>query len=175
MNDDEKQHQNLISTLTIITTFLMGFIDAYTFSEHGGTFASAQTGNMVSFSVKFFTGQWSDAAGHIFVFLGFAIGAYVGEAVIQKSTTKGLQKYRIFIFIQTILLLLLAIFQKGIGDEWMVLFLGLLAGYELTTFRNFRGTTINNGIMTGNTKNLMNNLYVAIHHKDAEARRNWAI
>src|SRR5699024_598956 len=76
-------------------------------------------------------------------------------------------------FIQTILLLLLAIFQKGIGDEWMVLFLGLLAGYELTTFRNFRGTTINNGIMTGNTKNLMNNLYVAIHHKDAEARRNW--
>src|SRR5699024_5293247 len=154
MNDDEKQYKHLISALTITTTFLMGCIDAYTFSEHGGTFASSQTGNMVSFSVKFFTGQWSDAAGHIFVFLGFAIGAYVGEAVIQKSTTKGLQKYRIFIFIfiQTILLLLLAIFQKGIGDEWMVLFLGLLAGYELTTFRNFRGTTINNGIMTGNTK-----------------------
>src|SRR5699024_4991078 len=93
--------------------------------------------------------------------------------IFQKSTTKGLQKYRVFIFIQTTLLLFLAIFQKGIGDEWMVLFLGLLAGYELTTFRNFRGTTINNGIMTGNTKNLMNNLYVAIHHKDVEARRNW--
>lgn len=29
----------------------MGFIDAYTFTQLDGTFASAQTGNMVSFTI----------------------------------------------------------------------------------------------------------------------------
>ena len=173
MDTDHTKQKRILSYLTIMTTFLMGFIDAYTFAERGGTFASAQTGNMVSFGAKIFTGKWADAAGHVSVFLGFTIGAFLGEAVIQKFSILGLRKYRIFILTQTVLLLLLAVFQVGMADSLMVFFLGLLAGYELTTFRSFRGTSTNNGIMTGNTKNLMNSLYVSIFSGDRKAMREW--
>src|SRR5699024_8074363 len=40
--------------------------------------------------------------------------------------------------------------------------LGLLSGFELTVFRKISKTTINNGIMTGNTKNMMNHLFNVI-------------
>lgn len=55
----------------------------------------------------------------------------------------------------------------------MIFFLGLLAGYELTVFRDFRGTKVNNGIMTGNTKNMMAHLYRALFESDKQARKDF--
>ncbi|GKV64732.1 MULTISPECIES: YoaK family protein [unclassified Sporosarcina] len=162
----------LSTGLTAIATFLMGFIDAYTFSQHNGSFASAQTGNLVTLSAKLFSGDFKEAMSHVWVFAGFAIGAFIGEAVIERSKHKGLKKYMYYLLIQAILLFILAVFQGVFNGSVMLLILGLLAGYELTVLRKFRHTTINNGIMTGNTKNLMNNLYQALFNKDRDAKND---
>src|SRR5699024_10113313 len=74
--------------------------------------------------------------------------------------------------LQSVILFILALFQLMIPSFIMVFSLALLSGYDLALFRFFHHTTINNGIMTGNTKDLMGNLYVAIFQKDAEARRD---
>jgi uncharacterized membrane protein YoaK (UPF0700 family) len=163
----------VLSYLTMAATFLMGFIDAFTYLEKGGVFVSAQTGNMIVFSSKFFTGQFYQAAGHIIVFFGFSFGAFVGEAVVQQLKGHFLKKYQVFLLIQGSLLLLFALFQQKITDSFMVFLLGILAGYELTIFRQIGITTVNDGIMTGNTKNLMTNLFRFLLKKDATAKKNF--
>src|SRR5699024_574729 len=82
------------------------------------------------------------------------------------------KKYEIFLIPQLLFLLLFAIFQTSIPTFLMIFSLALQAGYNLALFRQFYSTTINNGIMTGNTKNLMENLYDAIFKKDEEARKD---
>ena len=170
MNTESSQHEQIKTSLTVIATFLMGFIDAYTFDVRNGTFASAQTGNMIMLGAKLFSGEWQESLSHLSVLGGFALGVFGGEAISSKYSYLGLQQYRVFLMTEAVLLLLLAFFQNALTDAWMVLFLGILAGYVLTLFRTIRTTGVNNGIMTGNTKNLMNNLYKVIFQKDKKAR-----
>lgn len=165
--------RKVLSYLTMAATFLMGFIDAYTFLEKDGVFVSAQTGNMIAFSSKLFTGQFSQAAGHITVIVGFSLGAFVGEAAIQQIKGHILKKYQIFLFMQGVWLLIFALFQQSINDSLMVFLLGLLAGYELPVFRQMGTTTVNDGIMTGNTKNLMSSLFKIIFKQEASAKKDF--
>lgn len=158
------------TSLTVIASFLMGFIDAYTFLLQDEAFASAQTGNLVGLSVKLFSGQWKEAMSHVYVFVGFSLGAFAGEAMIERSQDKGIKRYRFYLLIRTILLFVLAFFQEQLIGAVMLFALGTLAGYELTVFRRFRGTSVNNGIMTGNTKNLMSNLYRLLFKGDSKAK-----
>jgi len=61
--------------------------------------------------------------------------------------------------LQSLLLGSLASFQTVLIDSVMIFCFGLLAGYEIMVFRTFKSTTINNGSMTDNTKNMMHQLY----------------
>src|SRR5699024_10884338 len=143
---------------------------AYTFIEQDGSFASAQTGNLVTLSVKLFTGKFGTISSHIIVFIGYALGAFIGEAVMEKFTQTIVYNSSIIFLLQTILLVSLSELQTMLYDSVMIFCLGLLAGYEITVFRTFKSTTVNNGIMTGNTKNMMNQLYQALFNQDKQAR-----
>lgn len=67
------------SLLTISQTLFMGMIDAYTFSHFDGTFASAQTGNLIIFGISFVKDGIGRASVHIPVFLGFLFGAMFAQ------------------------------------------------------------------------------------------------
>lgn len=170
MLNRNKNSNPAITAITMIVCFLMGFIDAYTFLVQDEVFASAQTGNFVSMSAKLFSGEWREALGHIWVIAGFAVGAIAGEAMLDHYKAKGVAKYRYFLFFQSVLLLLPAIFEELMNDLVILVFLGLLAGYALTTFRNVNQTMVNNGIMTGNLKNLMGYFYQMLFQKDKQAK-----
>ena len=169
MSQDEMNHNKILSVLTLFSTFLMGFIDAYTFITQDGLFASAQTGNIVVMSAKLFSGSPLEAIAHLSSFIGFAIGAFLAQGMVERFKEYDWRKYRTFLFLQVIFLFIVALVQQNIGASLIGFLLGLLAGYELTVFRKIKSTDINNGIMTGNTKNLMNNLYLAIFHKNKES------
>lgn len=167
-------HTMRITTfLTVVAAFLMGFIDAYTFTGLNHVFVSAQTGNMVTFGVKLFTGSPYEAIDNVLSFAGFLGGAFLGEILLARFTAGGLQKYRLFLYVQALLLLLLAIFQHSISVALEVTVLGMLAGYALTTFRKIGSTAVNNGIMTGNARNMMGHLYKIVFEKDLKARRDF--
>ncbi|KRG11859.1 hypothetical protein ACA29_14180 [Lederbergia galactosidilytica] len=122
----EKQHdidQNRILTiLTAFSTFLMGFIDAYTFIIRDGVFASAQTGNMVVLVAKLFGGHFWEAMIHVSAFIGFALGAalgaFFGQAIIEHFKEHDWKKYRIYLLIQAIFLLFIALIQQHIGPSY---------------------------------------------------------
>lgn len=169
MMQSEINQNKILTILTIFSIFLMGFIDAFTFITQDGLFASAQTGNMVVLAAKLFEGNPIEAFVHLASFVGFSVGAFMAQGVIERFKEYGWRKYRSYLLLQVIFLFIIAIIQQHVGASVIGFLLGLLAGYELTVFRKIKSTSINNGIMTGNTKNLMNNLYLAIFKKDKEA------
>lgn len=170
MDRDQLHTERITSILTVISAFLMGFIDAFTFLELDHVFVSAQTGNMVTYGIKLVTGSGYEAFANIMSFLGFLFGAFLGEFLLARLNKSGLRRYRLFLYVQAILLLILAGFQVQLQLNVMVFTLGILSGYALTTFRRFRSTPVNTGIMTGNARNMMNDLYRIIFYKDAEAK-----
>ncbi|MCM3758399.1 DUF1275 domain-containing protein [Sporosarcina aquimarina] len=172
MDRDQLHTKRITSLLTICAAFLMGFIDAYTFMELDHVFVSAQTGNMVTFGVKLFTGHPYDALANMIAFFGFMCGAFLGEVLLARLRLPGLRRYRLFLYVQALLLLGLALFQTRLELSVMVFVLGLLSGYALTTFRKIGSTSVNNGIMTGNARNMMNSLYLILFEKDEQAKKD---
>ncbi|WP_025783954.1 YoaK family protein [Sporosarcina sp. D27] len=172
MDRDQLHTKRITSLLTICAAFLMGFIDAYTFMQLDHVFVSAQTGNMVTFGVKLFTGHPYDALANMVAFFGFMCGAFLGEVLLARLRLPGLRRYRLFLYVQALLLLVLALFQTSLELSVMVFVLGLLSGYALTTFRKIGSTPVNNGIMTGNARNMMNSLYLILFEKDEQAKKD---
>lgn len=170
----DRFHVKLLSGLTLLTTFLMGAIDAYTFIEQDGSFASAQTGNLVVLSIKIFSGQFHETSYHIFSFIGYALGAFIGEVMVDQLKDHRLYSIKRPLQLKVLVLAGIAIFQPILPHGMKIFFLGLLAGYALSVYRKFNSTTVNNGIMTGNTKNMMNQLYLTIFKKDQAAKQSLA-
>ncbi len=170
MSKNKNDYRRTISIVTIYSTFLMGFVDALTYLEYNEVFVSAQTGNIVVMSTKLFSGDWIEALRHVSVLAGFMLGAFLGEAAIEKIKKVNVGQLGMFLFVQEVFLFILALFQWNISGSLMVFLLGMLAGYELSVFRKIGVTTINNGIMTGNTKNMMNKLYLFLFDKNKQAQ-----
>ena len=150
------------SWLTFLATFSMGAIDAYTYIAHDETFASAQTGNLIVFAVKFARGGFSQAWVCLPIWIGFALGCFVAQAALSWLNHKRNLQQR---YLWLMGIVVLTLFVAALGQNWfselvLIFILGWLSGYELTSFREVKETTVNNGIMTGNTKNIM----VALYH-----------
>lgn len=160
------------SWLTFLATFSMGAIDAYTYIAHDETFASAQTGNMIVFAVKFAQGGITKAWVNIPIWLGFALGCFIAQATLSwLDSHKTLAKRYLWLMsIVVVTMAVAAIAQMWLSELVLIFILGWLSGYELTSFREVKDTTVNNGIMTGNTKNLMVGLYHWLVDHDAGGR-----
>lgn len=171
MDNDRLQAERVMSLLTVGAAFLMGYIDAYTFLELNHVFVSAQTGNMVTYGIKLVTGEGYGGLANVMSFLGFLLGAFAGEVFLAKLRISGRRRYRLFLYIQSVLLLFLAVFQLQLSLSVIVFVLGILSGYALTTFRKFASTPVNIGIMTGNARTMMHDLYMIIFKKDQDALR----
>lgn len=153
--------------LTAISVFMMGIIDSYAVIVHG-MLVSAQTGNLVTISRELVSRDLAGISRHITVFFAFCVGSFFGK-LAQEILRKSWHRFRYYILFQTSLLLVLAIFQTSMNQTVLVQLLAMLSGYGMALFRNFRETRANNGIMTGNTKAMMSNLFVGFYKKDKGA------
>ena len=168
-----KQFPPLTETiLTLGATLVMGMVDAYTFLEQGSVFVSAQTGNLVLFVVKFIEHGWSDAWVNVPVWIGYFLGCFIAQGLSEHvdEENKRLQM-RNLMLIDVLVYFVLAATQGSLTTIWLIFILGIVAGYELTIFRQVGVIAINNSIMTGNTKSLATSSYQAWVDHDGTARR----
>ncbi|UIF28642.1 DUF1275 domain-containing protein [Levilactobacillus brevis] len=167
-----KQFRPLTDTiLALDATLLMGIIDADTFLQHGEAFVSAQTGNLVVGVVKLVTDGWQAAWTNGVVWIGYFIGCFVAQGLSEQlSQGNPRRQMRWLMVIDVVAYALIAFFQQDLADPWLLFLLGIVAGYELTTFRQVGGVAINNGVMTGNTKGLATSCYRALFDHDRVAR-----
>lgn len=61
-------------TVALIMTLVGGFLDAYTYMLRGGTFANAQTGNIVMTGVNIALGKPHEAMAHFLAIMAFVVG-----------------------------------------------------------------------------------------------------
>ena len=62
-----------------------GFMDAYSYIEHGKVFANAQTGNMLLFGVNLSEGNYQTMLNYLFPVLAFALGIALADTVRTKE------------------------------------------------------------------------------------------
>lgn len=156
----------ILSIVTLIATFLMGALDAYTFLTKNEAFVSAQTGNIVELGIKFVSADYKGMAIHLVSFIGYFTGAFIGEFMIDKVISRPKKRYAIFLGIQSILFLILILLYKILPNVVIIFVFGGIAGYGIALFKQMGVITINNGAMTGNTKNLAAALYRSVIYRD---------
>jgi len=158
-----KQFRPLTETiLTLGATLVMGMVDAETFLNHGAVFVSAQTGNLVVFVVKLVEHGWSAAWVNVPVWIGYFLGCFIAQGLSEHVGQDNRRwQLRSLMVIDVVVYFVLAALLNWLATMWLIFLLGVVAGYELTIFRNVGGISINNGIMTGNTKNLATSSYRA--------------
>lgn len=157
------------SLTTLLQTFIMGAIDAYTFQNFDGSFVSAQTGNLVVFAYELASKGWQVAYIRVPVLVGFLLGAFISQAC-KHLKLRTSRRFSAFLLLSLVFLgLLYAAMFTAINNLTMLFSLGLFSGYELTVFNKIGGTSVNNGIMTGNLKNFANNVYEAVFSQDHDA------
>ncbi|MBZ2199838.1 MAG: YoaK family protein [Lentilactobacillus hilgardii] len=157
------------SLTTLLQTFIMGSIDAYTFQNFDESFVSAQTGNLVVFAYELASKGWHTAYIRVPVLIGFLLGAFISQACkhLKLSTDR---RFSIFLLLSVIFLgLFYGSMFTSINELNMLFTLRLFSGYELTVFNKIGGTSVNNAIMTGNLKNFSNNVYEALFSRDHAA------
>jgi len=159
--------------LTLATTLSMGMIDADTFLNQGAVFVSAQTGNLVVFVVKLVQHGWSTAWVNVPVWIGYFLGCFGAQALSEYLGTGDHRRHmRWLMAFDALAYILLSSLQTTIPTVLLIFLLGFMSGYDLTVFRQVGGISINNGIMTGNTKNLATSSYQSWFDGDEKARKN---
>lgn len=163
MSQSKSQSAGPISIITLIATLLMGMIDAYTFLTKDQTFVTVQTGNLVELGVKLLAGNFREALQHFSAFMGYVIGAFVGNAVADKIVASDQRRYNTFLIIQTLMLIAIALMHHVTPNTVLLFIFGVFSGYEIDLFRKMGMISINNGMMTENTRSLAINLYRTIY------------
>ena len=149
--------------LTVFSTFILGYLDVFSEQYSGSAVVSAQTGNLMQLGKTLAQRDFSGALEHFSLFLGFAFGCGLAFLIANfvKSPIKNWLIFSIIIYVTAILYSYLSI-------DVMDLMLSASAGIALTFFRNMSGVDLNNGIHTGNLKNLWSSLVnvVIFRHKE---------
>jgi uncharacterized membrane protein YoaK (UPF0700 family) len=77
--------------LALVLMFTSGFVDAYTFMERGGVFASAQTGNVILGAIDLSARSYGQALKHLASVLAFAVGVVIAVRLKALRASHGLR------------------------------------------------------------------------------------
>ena len=153
MSSTKKTALSLASSLTIFSAFVVGMLDAYSTIHNDGTIMSAQTGNLVNLAVKLGTGHFSGLANHFSLLIGFAIGCILSVFILRLFKEKK-NRQMILWTVFTIFIWMIALLGAHLSEFMSISALSFSAGVALSFFRELRSSNLNNGIMTGNLKNM---------------------
>lgn len=73
----KRPHLYQLRELALAFTFCGGFIDAYTFTERGGTLAAGQTGNIIFFGTDIAKRDLPGLTTKVATFLAYILGLIV--------------------------------------------------------------------------------------------------
>lgn len=152
---------------TCLSTFMLGYLNAYSLLFENASLVSPQTGNLVNLGVKLAQGNIDAIAVNIMIFGGFGIGCFLAPWLLGKVKDKQAEFLATWIvFVAPIWLNL--IFIDAITPLLSILILSFVSGVGLCFFRKIGQLDLNNNIMTGNLKNMYAALFEGTILKKAE-------
>lgn len=149
--------QRFLTTVTLCATFLLGYLNAYSYVFNQSSYITPQTGNLISLGVALVREDTQTTILNFMLLVGFALGCIIGGILLVKVKIN----HRCLVFtwsVFTAMLMVVYLLNDGLSQPVSVILLALLSGFALTLFRKVGQFDVNNGIMTGNFKNLYVNL-----------------
>lgn len=159
--------------VTLIVTFISGFINAYTYNTQGGRFAGVQTGNIFMMMIWLVRVNLNEVINYLLPVVVFISGQFLTYFARNWAIKKGLRWHALGAKILLALLLFTAIISPApvVDSNTTISLLALFSSIQLDTFRRVRGLAYANIMMTGNLKNAANFLVVGFVEKNLFLRQ----
>lgn len=140
-----------------------GFLDAFTWLNHGGVFANAQTGNVVLLGIYAASGQWDQSLRHIPPIIAFFAGVFVAFRLrVHESRSARHRSALLSLTIEIIFLLIVAALPADFPDIPIVLGLAFVAALQSTSFAKVEGSPYSSVMTTGNLRRTAELLFAGI-------------
>ena len=110
----KRPHLYQLRELALAFTFCGGFIDAYTFTERGGTLAAGQTGNIIFFGTDIAKHDLPGLTTKVATFLAYILGLIVVTTIALKVKSK---YKRIFCILPIMFISLVVGFVTMLADK----------------------------------------------------------
>lgn len=160
-------HNSLI--MGMILALVGGFLDAYTYITRDGVFATAQTGNMVLFSVRAASTEYNGAILNIPPFLAFIAGVLVAEYIKDKHTSHR----RAVLLLEFLILFMAGCASDNVPNMLITMSIAFVSSLQIATFNKLEKWSYNSTITTGNLRNAAQASYAAFVKHDPESMRKF--
>ncbi|GEN94012.1 YoaK family protein [Pediococcus ethanolidurans] len=162
----QKNSENTGGVLTFLSTLIIGILNAYSVVFNQSTLISAQTGNLINLGIKLSRGDLKLAYSNFDLLIGFAMGCIFASLMIKKNAQNYLYGWSVF----SLIIWVNTLFQNSIDINLSILSFSFISGLALTLFRNFGESNLNNGIMTGNLKNMYVNATLSFKKREKQSK-----
>lgn len=159
-----------------LLTLVGGFLDAYTYSERGGVFANAQTGNIVKLGIALASKARDQYLEYLFPILAFVAGLLFSLCITDLLERRNIRLVRRSVLAAEMMVLtIVALIPRGETTNMAAnCLVSFVAAMQYEAFGSFKGEIITTTMTTGNLRKFVDNFYMSVTRGDVE-RRNSAI
>ncbi len=156
--------------ISLILTFIGGFLDAYTYILYDGIFANTQTGNIIFLSIHLVEGDFYKALLRFLPILSFCLAVFVTQFFIHKFK----KNKRWLKIILSINILITSIIGLGVFKNYYIIIVCLISficSLMISTFKKSKGDVFAPIMCTGNLRSFVEFLYKWVAYKDNDAKK----
>ncbi len=158
--------------IAFLLTISGGFLDAYTYILRGGTFANAQTGNIVLTGVNIAKHNWTGAILHFVPVIAFFTGILFYNYLKNNFHIKGILDWHAFILILEIIALVIISFVPAEKqyNNIVNITISFITSLQYGAFQKLYGVTYATTMCSGMLRTVATMLYknVSAEEKDVE-------
>ncbi|GGL96746.1 YoaK family protein [Nakamurella endophytica] len=149
-----------------------GYVDAYTFLEHGGVFAEAMTGNLVLIAVGALRPEVVAFWRPLVAYLAFVAGVAALWLSATRPALRGRRHPQLAtLLLEVVVLLAVGALPGDAPDVPVILAIAFVSGLQIAAFRTVGQAAFTTTVMTTNSMRAVVAALEAVGARSAEARR----
>lgn len=138
--------------LGTILSLTGGFMDAYSYLVRGGTFANAETGNIVLMGLHMAQGEWMRALYYLVPVTAYGLGIFAAEAIRARVGENTRLHWKEGVLWAEILIALLAGLLPQALNPLVNSMIAFVCAMQVEAFRKVRGKPFATTMCTGNLR-----------------------
>lgn len=143
--------------VSIMLSFIGGFLELYSYLLKGEVFATAITGNIVLMAYHINNGNLKSVPKYILPIIFFALGVLASEILRKYLKPKEFIHWRVYvILLELIVIIIIPLFKINVGAVSLISFVSAL---QIQSFKKIKDYTYMSTMNTGNFKNFIDNLF----------------
>ena len=116
-----------------------GFLDAYSYTQRGGVFANAQTGNIVMLGISVMRGNYSEIINYLLPIICFFLGITMALLIKRQiGLREGLFQWRQYILLIELALLSIVAFLSTDYNRLANIMISSICALQVESFRKLR-------------------------------------